>query len=395
MKHRYAATTALLLVMIILPASATQAQTVTTLHTFGTTSNDGRNPIGLQQSGMNIFGTTEYGGSASCGTIFRLHPANEMESTSYAFCSTATDGSVPNPGFARIGPALYGTTEDGGLANHGTVYKLDLPTGTETALYSFTGGTNGSTDGYAPVAGLTQVGGMLYGVANGGMPVGTSGGGTAEYGVAFRIDPSNGAETILHNFGSGDDAAGPITTLVKAEGLLYGLSRSGGYTGGGTVFSIDPQSGAEHVVYAIPFDDRTPESLIVVGRILYGTTSNGGTDDFGTIFKFDPATHSGAIIYSFAGTGSSTYSSHRLMLASNGLLYGLAAPNSGSDGGRYGAIFSFDPASGAEAPVNSFTGGVDGSNPTSLISYNGTIYGTTFGKGDAGCRCGTVLKLTP
>ena len=37
---------------------------------------------------------------------------------------------------------LYGTTQNGGSSNAGTVFKVD-PTGKKTVLYSFTGSTDG------------------------------------------------------------------------------------------------------------------------------------------------------------------------------------------------------------------------------------------------------------
>jgi uncharacterized repeat protein (TIGR03803 family) len=41
------------------------------------------------------------------------------------------------------GGNLYGTTEFGGASGYGVVFKLDM-TGTETVLYSFTGGRTGN-----------------------------------------------------------------------------------------------------------------------------------------------------------------------------------------------------------------------------------------------------------
>lgn len=70
------------------------------------------------------------------------------------------DGSEP---FSRLirdkAGRLYGTTYLGGTAGAGTVFGVD-ETGTETVLYSFTGGA----DGGFPLAGLVQdTAGNLYG----------------------------------------------------------------------------------------------------------------------------------------------------------------------------------------------------------------------------------------
>jgi uncharacterized repeat protein (TIGR03803 family) len=62
-------------------------------------------------------------------------------------------------------------------------------------------------------------------------------------------------------------------------------------------------------------------------------------------------------------------------------------------------LFKFDIASGRETVLHRFRGGRDGLSPNSLLAYaNSTLYGTTVGGGDLGCRydyvgCGTVFKF--
>jgi uncharacterized repeat protein (TIGR03803 family) len=94
-------------------------------------------------------------------------------------------------------------------------------------LHSFGNGTDGS-EPYA--AALTNVVGTLYGTTWQG---GGYGGGTV-----FSIDPSTGAEIILHSFGSGADGAKPYAELINVNGTLYGTTWQGGTYGGGTVFSL-------------------------------------------------------------------------------------------------------------------------------------------------------------
>jgi uncharacterized repeat protein (TIGR03803 family) len=54
---------------------------------------------------------------------------------------------------------LYGTTYQGGTANAGVVFKLDI-SGALTVLYNFTGGTDGGN----PLAGvILDSAGNLYG----------------------------------------------------------------------------------------------------------------------------------------------------------------------------------------------------------------------------------------
>src|SRR5438105_4995410 len=82
----------------------------------------------------------------------------------------------------------------------GTVFSLDPNTGAETVLHPF-----GSTDGAYPMAGLIAVNGMLYGTTLACWGTGCGGVGC---GTVFSIDPSTGAETVLYSFG-GTDGASP------------------------------------------------------------------------------------------------------------------------------------------------------------------------------------------
>jgi uncharacterized repeat protein (TIGR03803 family) len=81
----------------------------------------------------------------------------------HSFKGSPTDGSGPESGL--IGDSagnLYGTTLGGGASDAGVVFKLDR-TGTETVLYNFTGGADGSE----PSAGLIRdSAGNLYGTTS-------------------------------------------------------------------------------------------------------------------------------------------------------------------------------------------------------------------------------------
>jgi uncharacterized repeat protein (TIGR03803 family) len=112
------------------------------------------------------------------------------------------------------------------------VFKLDT-TGTETVLYSFTGGA----DGAYPVAGLIRdSAGNLYGT--------TSDGGASRQGVVFKVD-TTGAETVLYNFTGGADGGLPQAGLIQdSSGNLYGTTYYGGSgrvsSGNGVVFMLKP-----------------------------------------------------------------------------------------------------------------------------------------------------------
>jgi len=90
---------------------------------------------------------------------------------------------------------LYGVTQAGGAYNKGTVFELSPSKDgwTETVLYSFTGGTDGSE----PVGGLTiDTSGNLYGTTESG------GDQLVQCGTVFELAPAAGTGTFtaLHTF---------------------------------------------------------------------------------------------------------------------------------------------------------------------------------------------------
>ncbi|HTJ64723.1 MAG TPA: choice-of-anchor tandem repeat GloVer-containing protein [Alphaproteobacteria bacterium] len=118
------------------PAPGHAAWGYTVLHNFtGKDHADGSDPTaGLTfDSSGNLYGTTQYGGSTNCnngcGIVFKL----DSGTLSYSIVRTFTDqpdGRGPISGLVYDGTALYGTTEYGGSSTCGigcgTVYKITL-----------------------------------------------------------------------------------------------------------------------------------------------------------------------------------------------------------------------------------------------------------------------------
>ncbi len=144
-------------------------------------------PLTFDQSG-NLYGTTDAGGSANCGTAFRLSPSQSgawTETILHTFLGvTAQDGENPNGLIFDTHGNLYGTSVGGGTDNPGTIFELSpMPDGSwkETVLYSFLAGL----DGAYPSNGLAiDSAGNLYGTTLWGGPSGDTTGG-----VAFQYIP--------------------------------------------------------------------------------------------------------------------------------------------------------------------------------------------------------------
>lgn len=210
------------------------------LHAFAAGS-DGQWPIAplsLDASG-NLYGTTFYGGSTTaactsqenkgCGVVFKID-ASGHESVVYAFAGPP-DASWPIENDVTLDSAgnLCGTTAGGGASQYGAVYKIDSA-GSESVLYSFTGGS----DGAIPRSGLILDGkGNLYGTTTSG-PTLTGECDSATCGVVFKLTPA-GTETVLFKFPGNYD---PIGDLLADKGYLYGTTMSGGRPNEGVVFKV-------------------------------------------------------------------------------------------------------------------------------------------------------------
>jgi uncharacterized repeat protein (TIGR03803 family) len=271
----------------------------------------------------------------------------------------APDGAFPSGLVEDAAGNLYGTTTQGGvtaglcasagvdgLMGCGTVFKLD-PTGAETVLYRFTGGS----DGEFPTAALVRdAAGNLYGTTN-----------TA----VFKLDAA-GTFTVLHSPGATADL------VMDAAGNLYGTTSEG-------IFKLDPAAGTFTVLDSTA-GSGAPLALDAVDN-LYGTTSHGGTFGMGTVFKLDTA-GTYTVLYNFSGLADGGVPLAGLVPDAAGNLYGTASIGGALNclGGQHNAIscgivFKLDPV-GVETVYN-FTAGGELPNVGLARDAAGNLYGTT------------------
>jgi uncharacterized repeat protein (TIGR03803 family) len=267
------------------------------LYSFKGGSGDGASPeAGLMNVKGTLYGTTSAGGANNYGTVFSISPSG-TETVLYSFKGGSGDGRYPYAGLLNVNGTLYGTTDEGGAKDDGTVFAITR-SGKETALYRFKGG---SKDGSRPVAGLINVKGTLYGET----PLGGNGGGAGN-GTVFSITPF-GVETVLYRFkGGSGDGESPLGELVNVNSTLYGTTNGGGANENGTVFWITT-SGKETVLHSFggSGDGYSPQAgLVSVNGTLYGTTFYGGSKYKGTVFSITPSDKE-TVLYSFKG-GSAT-----------------------------------------------------------------------------------------
>ena len=132
---------------------------------------------------------------------------------------SAPDGQTPAPTLATDGTNVFGVTRSAGANNQGTVYEI-APDGTITTLYSFGAATdsNGNnTDGTSPQAApLLAPDGFLYGT--------TTSGGADGNGTVYRLNPATGALTTLASFSSDTTGYYCVAPLVTDGRSLVPLA---------------------------------------------------------------------------------------------------------------------------------------------------------------------------
>ncbi len=318
------------------------------IHRF--TGPDGNTPLGslIFDGSGNLFGTTSGGGAHGLGTVFELSPSSSgwKESVLYSFAAPDGDGDSPQGGLIFDDEGnLYGTAE-GGAYGKGAVFQLKPSSGRwhEALIYNFTG----SGDGAGADGTLTRdSAGNLYGTAGAGGQFGqgvlfelTPSGGTW-------------TETVLYSFSGGADGSDPNGGVTfDAAGNLYGTTLSGGLSscdggyGCGTIFQFTPATGGGTLSTIHTFkgtDGSGPFGVLLFDSSgsLYGTTTGGGID-YGVVFKLSPKSGGGwteTLPHQFnLQDGAFPYGG--LILNGAGALYGTAK-NGGAF--EYGVVFKISP----------------------------------------------------
>jgi len=335
----------------------------TTLHNFSATvydgsantNSDGADPKGgLILSGSTLYGTANGGGTTGNGTVFAVNTDGTGFTTVHNFTGVS-GGNSPFAGLILSGSTLYGTVYGGGTYGFGAVFAVNTDGSDFTILHSF----NSTNDGAYPVAGLVLSGNTLYGTVD---QYGPNDGGTV-----FAVNTNGSDFTVLCSlYYNGVNGANPVSGLIISSNILYGTLSAGGTSGNGTVFAVST-NGTDfttlHNFSADSYNGSTftnndganPKAgLILSGNTLYGTATYGGPNGNGTVFVINTNGTGFTNLYSFVAlpsgesgpgspppppqTNSSGAYPYAGLILSGSTLYGTAY---GGGNSADGTVFSF------------------------------------------------------
>jgi uncharacterized repeat protein (TIGR03803 family) len=365
----------------------------------------------IQGSDNNFYGTTSSGGANGDGTVFKMTPAGVLTTlVDFTGDGPTNRGSIPQAGLIQGSDGnFYGTTNQGGAASDGTVFKM-TPSGVLTTLFDFPASYPYQLE--YPTAGLIQgPDGNFFGTTQYGDTNFNSSG------TVFEITADGNLTTVVNFSFFAPDSRGwiPYGVTQGADGNFYGVTRQGGNqdnglsVGNGTVFQMTP---AGVLTTLEEFDGgfvdcgSTPYAALVQAADgnFYGTTSQASGTLFGAAFQITP---SGTLtkltnLPSYGGNGRGPGpNASRFVQGADGNFYATTylggAYGYDNNGSGYGTVFKMTPA-GALTDLVDFTdnGATNrGATPAAglTVGGNGNFYGTTAGGGANGF--GTVFMMTP
>jgi uncharacterized repeat protein (TIGR03803 family) len=309
---------------------------------FGVDGSTGNGSLILDAQG-NVYGTTEYG-----GTAFELLSGQNWTEDIIDSFSNYNDGQSPQAGLIWDGSGgFYGTTSTSGKYDWGTAFHLTLTKSGWVAqvIHNFCHDFNGPcNDGAAPLA-IVGADGNLYGTTQYGCEGGC--------GVLFQLSAVAGKWkfTVLHKF-TGPEGSSPVGALTPdGMGNFYGTTTFGGAFGCGTLYKLaQTPSGKWKYSAVYNFQSGLSAGSVALDRAgnVYGATFGGeegscNQTNNGEVFKLTPRIHAHwkyTPLYQFTGGQDGGQPSSGLISDANGNLYGVTGA-----GGAHGdgVVFEIAP----------------------------------------------------
>ena len=305
--------------------------------------------------------------------MFRVNADGSGYQILHSFTGGASDGARPYAGVTLVGGVLYGTTIAGGSADRGTVFRVGTDGTGFDLLHSFGVDTS---DGRQPFGEPVHENGVLYGTA--------SLGGPGNEGVVFKMRTDGSEYAVLVDLGE-HDGGYPVGTLILRDGALYGMTSNGPFYG--SVFRVRTDGTGYtklHQFGRSTGDGRSPlGSLLLHGDTLFGTTVNGGVGDRGVLFSMRADGSGYRLLRTFGGYPNDGADPGESIRVDGNVLYGQAR-----SGGAFnhGCLFRANLDGTGFQLLRSFPSTpADGGEPvTAPVVVDDVLCGLTSGGGAGG-----------
>jgi uncharacterized repeat protein (TIGR03803 family) len=369
---------------------AAGSSSITALASFNIGNGEG--PIGnlVEDSHGNLFGTTQLGGSSSQGTVFEVAAGTGTITTLASF--SGTNGASPCGGVVEDSQGnLFGIASAGGASSDGTVFELASGSHTITTLANFSG-----TNGANPFGGLIEdSSGDFFGT--------TENGGAAQHGTVFELAAGSSTVTTLASF-NGTNGENPYDCLLEdSSGNLFGTAYFDSTYVDGTVFELAARSGTITTLAnfygangANPIGGLIEDS----SGNLFGTTDFGGASNLGTVFEVQRTTTSVEASSQFAifGTTNQAMILNATVTSSDGNPVNegsviFAVYNGVTQIGT--SAVSAGVANGSASATYTLPAGTPAGSYSIHVGYSGSVvYGTSNDLGDSTFPTLTVGSVT-
>ena len=227
----------------------------------------------------------------------------------------------------------------------------------------------------------------VIGTVPGGPQIGAINGTTLYGTVAYSGDgtlfsmTTSGTYTLLHSFNGATDGSVPNAKLVRTHnGNLFGTAQGGGQYSGGTLweYSAAAVMSTPHAFGASgDGSDPLQGPSLAPHADLVGTTSMGAANTNGIIFRYTRNDRYAAL-YNFQSDADGHCPFSGVAVAPNGTIYGTTVGR-GYGGNPNGSVYKFIPHSKKLDTLYTFQNGNDGEWPDQAptIGNKQIIYGTT------------------
>jgi uncharacterized repeat protein (TIGR03803 family) len=341
---------------------------VTLLHSFNGTDGSGPEGVILASDGY-FYGATATNGAYGFGTLFRI-TANGTFTKLHDF-TNGTDGGYPEDQLLQASDGnLYGFAETG-------LYRAST-SGTVTTIYPL---SPGLPRNYSPLIQATN--GYLYQTMPEGWCHGNNicpAGSIAEFSLQGALVGEH--DFVRYNTTDGWNPYSPVTQA--ADGNFYDTAIGGGTADAGTAFTLNPRNGAFNVLYTYTSVSINPYAGLAEGSDgnFYGVTAYSTLEYSGTVNEITPSgvyTELAPLPYH-----GEDWPYWKFLAHTNGKFYS-SVEGAENQPGYYGSVYSLD---NGLAPFIAFVnrqariGGTaqilgQGLTGTSAVAFNG-VAATSF-----------------